>query len=134
MHRLRGFTLVELMAVLVIAAVLAFVATSTWPAYWKRTHRAAAGAALVATLSQLELRHARTGTYATDDSRSPGPTTRADGYTIFPPQVCIGVNGSLPISQCVQVMAVPHTPDPDCSFLALRSTGERIPDDPACWP
>lgn len=133
MRRTHAFTLVELMAVLVIAGVLAFVATSTWPAYWQRTRRAAAGAALVATLSQLELRHARTGTYDSDDSQAPSPMPKVDGYLIYS-QECISLDTSVPLSECVQVIATPVPPDPVCRFLMLRSTGERFPDNPACWP
>ena len=133
MRRTRAFTLVELMAVLVIAGTLAFVATSSWPSYWQRTRRAAAGAALVAALAQLELRHARTGTY---EGNSPGPTPQVDGYDILVNTAgCSSLDTNQPPpSDCVEVMAMSKSPDAACRNLILRSTGERWPHDAACWP
>jgi len=129
MHRTRAFTLLELMVVLVIAATLVSVATSTWPSYWQRTRRAAAGAALVATLAQLEVRHARTGTY---ESQGPNPALRVEGYLITA-DLCSSTD-TAQSGQCVEVMAVPTPPDPVCRFLLLRSNGQREPSNPACWP
>lgn len=133
MRRAHAFTLVELMAVLVTAGALAVVATSTRPAYWQRTRRAVAGAALGATLSQPELRHARTGTYDSGNSQPPSPMPKVDGYLIFA-QECISLDTNVPLSECGEVIASPIPPDPVCPFPMLCSTGERIPDNPACWP
>lgn len=131
MRHTRAFTLLELMTVLVIAGVLAFVATSSWPDHWQRARRAAAGAALVAAMAQLELHHARTGQYEEDESRSPGPMPRTAGYKIRS-QRCNGTG--LPLSQCVEVIAMPDRGDATCGALILRSTGEREPRNSACWP
>jgi len=135
MRRARAFTLVELMAVLVIAGTLAFVATSSWPSYWQRTRRAAAGAALVATLAQLELRHARTGTYKEDESLPPSPTPQVDGYDIKVNMGCTSLDIGPQRSDCVEVIAVANPPnDAACGYLRLLSTGERFPHIAACWP
>nr|WP_311526649.1 prepilin-type N-terminal cleavage/methylation domain-containing protein [uncultured Ralstonia sp.] len=132
MRRTRAFTLVELMAVLVIAGTLAFVASSSWPSYWQRTRRAAAGAALVATLAQLELRHARTGTY---DGGGPIPTPQVDGYEIRFNVGCTSLDIGSQSSDCVEVVAVADPPnDAACGYLRLLSTGEREPHNAACWP
>lgn len=134
MRRARAFTLVELMAVLIIAGTLAFVVTSSWPSYWQRTRRAAAGAALVAVLAQLELRHARTGTYTGDESLPPSPMPHADGYNLSVNIGCASLDTSPQPSDCVEVIAMPDHPDSACGNLLLRSTGERLPRKAACWP
>ncbi|GCB04120.1 type IV pilin protein [Ralstonia sp. SET104] len=129
MRRARAFTLMELMAVLAIAGALTFVAASNWPAYWQRKHRAAARAALVGALSQLELRHASTGTY----EGTPGPMPYVDGY-IITEQPCASRGISVPRNQCIEVVAKPGQPDKVCGNLVLRSTGEREPHNSTCWP
>ncbi|WP_426397479.1 prepilin-type N-terminal cleavage/methylation domain-containing protein [Ralstonia sp. R-29] len=135
MRRIHAYTLLELMVVVAVASALAFVAMSGWPAYRDRSRRAAAGAALVATLAQLELRHARTGTYQSPDD-SPGPTLQVDGYRIDVHADCTGIDSVRRPRQCIEIQAVPSPPTHSdaCGTLVLRSTGERLPPDPACWP
>jgi len=133
MRRIRAFTLLELMIVMAVVAVLALLAMSTWSSYWERMRRATAGAALVAVLAQMELRHARMGTFWPQslDAPMPLPMPRIDGYNIYPPTSC----GNAPNdNRCVEVIASPTRPDPLCGSLTLRSTGERSPPIPACWP
>ena len=125
----RGFTLIELMVVLVVGGVLAFAAQSAWTTYWERTRRAAGGAALVAALAQLEVRHAGTGRY----DGMPRPKLYVDGYSVRS-QPCSSVGAELPPTQCIQVIAIPEREDPACGMLVLRSTGERWPENSACWP
>lgn len=129
MRPMRGFTLLELIVVLAIAGALAIVAMSAWPAYSARARRTAAGAALVSTLAQMELRHAQTGSYETRDMSPESPVPGVDGYTIVGNQPCTPAS-----RQCAMVIAIAHHADPPCGTLTLNSTGERTPDDPACWP
>ena len=132
MRRIHAYTLLELMVVLAVASALAFVAMSGWPAYRDRSRRAAAGAALVATLAQLELRHARTGKYQPPDD-APGPKLKVDGYSIQINEDCVGIDVVRRPRQCIEIQAIPVHSDA-CGTLTLRSTGERLPPDPACWP
>ncbi|WP_428984256.1 prepilin-type N-terminal cleavage/methylation domain-containing protein [Ralstonia edaphi] len=125
----HGFTLLELMVVLVVGGVLVFAAQSAWTTYWERTRRAAGGAALVAALAQLEVRHAGTGRY----DGMPRPKLYVDGYSVRS-QPCSSVGAELPPTQCIQVIAIPEREDPACGMLVLRSTGERWPENSACWP
>ena len=120
------------MVVLIIGGVLAFAAQSTWTTYWERARRAAGGAALVAALAQLEVRHAGTGRYA-EGTSMPSPKLYVDGYSIRS-QPCSSVGAELPPTQCIQVIAIPEREDPACGMLVLRSTGERWPENSACWP
>ena len=116
MRRIHAYTLLELMVVVAVASALAFVA-------------------MVATLAQLELRHARTGTYLPPDD-SPGPTLQVDGYRIDVHADCTGIDSVRRPRQCIEIQAVPSPPSHSdaCGTLVLRSTGERLPPDPACWP
>ncbi len=132
MRRMHAYTLLELMVVLAVASALAFVAMSGWPAYRDRSRRAAAGAALVATLAQLELRHARTGSYQFPGD-VPGPQLTVEGYSIEISEGCVGIDVVRRPRQCIEIQAVPVHSD-TCGTLTLRSTGERLPADPACWP
>ncbi|ANJ71621.1 prepilin-type N-terminal cleavage/methylation domain-containing protein [Ralstonia insidiosa] len=130
-RHLRAFTLLELMVVLVVVAALAFVATSSWPAYWQRMRRAAAGAALVSAVAQLELRHARTGSFEPSTLLTPPPPLpQADGYKLYS-QPCGNDRNE---ERCVEMAAMPLHPDPLCGTLTLTTTGERRPAIPACWP
>ncbi|MGN6263152.1 MAG: type IV pilin protein [Ralstonia sp.] len=131
MRRPHGFTLLELMVVLLIAGVLALAALSAWTTYWERTRRAAALTALVAALSELEVRHARAGKY--DGLPISGPIPHVDGYRIRS-QPCPGLGTELPPTQCVEVIAIPEREDIGCGMLVLRSTGQRWPAESACWP
>lgn len=127
MRPMHAFTLLELMIVLAIAGALALVAMSAWPEYSERNRRAAARAALIATLAQTELMHAEA--HDRDDTASRIPMPRVDGYTIIGNQPC-----TLPSRHCTMAIAIPDRADPVCGTLSLNSTGEHAPHDPACWP
>ena len=69
--RVRGFTLVELMVVLVIAGILAAIAVPMYTGYVRRAHRAEAQSALLELARALEAYRSRTLSYA--DSAQSGP-------------------------------------------------------------
>ncbi|CAJ0794576.1 hypothetical protein LMG7141_02964 [Ralstonia condita] len=127
MRSMRAFTLLELMVALAMAAALALVAMSAWQAHFERNRRAAARAALVGTLAQMQLR--RAGADDQEGVMSQSRLPQVDGYTIVGNEPCLP-----PSHQCTMAIAIPHRADPVCGTLSVDSTGKRLPHDAACWP
>jgi len=119
----RGFTLIELMIVLVIIGIVASIAYPSYTRYVQKSVRTDAHAGLMQVASELERCYTRTYTYnncSNSDTFSP-----EKHYTI---EVKSTGDGYL----------LTATPNPKLNQndgcdepLTLSSSGERLPD--ACW-
>ena len=133
-----GFTMIELLTVLVLVAVLAAIAIPSYSAYVKRGQRAAAKAALQQAAQFLERNYTSSGCYnyttAAECSAQAGvpvvsPVTVAptDGgpvvYNIAQPAFAPPA-GFAP-GQYFSVTATPTSPDPDCGALTMDNTGQQ---------
>lgn len=130
--RQHGFTLVELMIVVVIVGVLAAIAYPGYRSFVLRSHRTDATTTLLRIAQNLERRYTQNNSYAgatlgtaaaTDvwgSNRSPDgyytlslPTLTADTYTIR--ATATGTQAA----------------DSACATIELKHTGERTPAQ--CW-
>jgi type IV pilus assembly protein PilE len=144
----RGFTLIELMIVLVIAGILASIAYPSYAAYVTRARRVEAQAYLMDLLQAQERhfnRHTTYLAYSADDQSEEsemhwwhGPSPADSAYE-FSARACEGYT----LQQCVLVRATPGTDrvsrsfsDPECGTLEASSLGERTASGPQrrCWP
>jgi type IV pilus assembly protein PilE len=144
-----GFSLIELLVVLVIVAVLTAAALPAYQQHVIRTRRSEAQSALLKLMMQQERFHSQHNTYiafsagvADAEARQfqwwSGASAPTSAYEIEG-KAC---DGEL-ISQCVQLIARPGTAlvdsrfhDDDCRTLTLSSTGQRSASGtaPGCWP
>lgn len=145
----RGFTLAEVLVVMVVLAMLAAIA---WPAYTghiTRTRRIEGHVALIKLMQQQESFFTANNTYIAFSSDSTGPREQrfkwysgsaaaASAYELRA-RACPGSA----IAQCVELLAIPGTArvdrtfsDADCATLTLNSAGERGASGAAsrCWP
>ncbi len=146
MKRLRGFTLIELMIVLLILTLLASLAWPGYTGYLTKTRRMEGKAALITALQQQEQHHALHHSYAAFSQEAPvegmrwwsGTTAAGSAYELDA-EACPGHA----LRDCVQLRARPGTArvdarfaDAECGTLTLRSTGEQGASGPAarCWP
>lgn len=130
-----GFTLVELMAVVVIAALLTMVAVPSYRQYVQRSHRTEAKAALLRAAANQERYYLVHKEY-TDDMRALGFGTADDAPT---------ENGRYTLSadiedgqtfEIVATVAAGMLDDTDCETFSIDSEGLRgaSPDpDERCW-
>ncbi|NVM78934.1 type IV pilus assembly protein PilE [Duganella sp. SG902] len=144
-----GFSLMELLVALVIAAILAAYVMPVYQQHIVRTRRGEAQSALLKLMMQQERFHSQHNSYIAFSAGSTdaearhfqwwsGASAPTSAYEIEG-KAC---DGEL-ISQCVQLVARPGTAlvdsrfhDDDCRMLTLTSTGQRIATGPAagCWP
>jgi len=138
-----GHTLIEVLAVLGIAAVLAAAAMQGWQNLVRRQQRAEAKAALLTVLQQQERHFSRTGRYQPFDATAPGgfswhsgPTPAQSAYAISAVP-CAGLS----LASCVTALAhpggagvKPGQGDPACGVLRLDNRGVQQADGGlACW-
>lgn len=147
--RRAGFSLIELLVVLVILAVLVAQAMPAYQQQIIRTRRGEAQSALLKLMMQQERFYSQNNTYIAFSSSSTEPEAKhfqwwsgakpASSAYELEGKAC---DGEL-IAQCVQIVATPGTAavqnsfhDEDCQILKLTSTGLRLATGPAtgCWP
>ena len=140
--RVRGFTLVELMVVLVIAGILAAIAVPMYTGYVRRAHRAEAQSALLELARALEAYRSRTLSYA-DSAQSgpPGPPkNEVFGFSKVPRDSSTTTWYELQITvadkSSFEIRAIPQgaqAGDP-CGTLILDHTGfRRATGTGDCW-
>ena len=118
----RGFTLIELMIVLVIIGIVASIAYPSYTRYVQKSVRTDAHAGLMQAASELERCYTRSYTYSDCPINNTSPE---NNYKI---EESINGDGYL----------LTATPNPKLNQndgcdepLTLSSSGERLPD--ACW-
>lgn len=143
---MRGFTLVEVMVVVVVVGILASIAYPSYQEAVRRGKRAEGRAALMQLMQQQERYYSRHNSYITfssvsmDDDETKfkwfsGDSVASSAYEISA-VACAGET----IRDCVQLVADPgstkvggHFFDPVCGKLTFTSTGIKDADDSKCW-
>ena len=135
-HRLAGFTLIELMIVLVIVAVLAGLA---WPAFTSainRSRRSDAMSALAEIMQAQERWRANKPSYKTTlvDPVLPGARTVSAGNHYALSLVDGSVSASGYKARADVRTGSPQSGDSDCQMLQVEMAGGNVIYTPAaCW-
>lgn len=149
MRRTAGFTLIELVIVLALAAILAAWTLPALQRHIARGKRVQAQAVLLQLMLQQERYYSQNNRYIAFSAASTDPDERrftwwsganaADSAYEIQGAACPGAA----IDDCVRLSALPGTRrvdtgfrDSDCGALSLDSSGQRAAAGPAqrCWP
>jgi type IV pilus assembly protein PilE len=136
MKRASGFTLVELMIVVVIVGVLMAIALPSYRDYTLRSHRADAHAALLDMAARQERFVAQnnqyTGEVAAGNGLNLGTTTSPEGYYTLSAAAC--PTGNIQICYLLTATAIgSQTADTECLNITYDSTGTKGPITANCW-
>jgi type IV pilus assembly protein PilE len=140
--RVAGFTLVELMIVIVIATILITIAVPSYQNSIRHAHRTDARTALL-DLAQREERYASTNSSYTTDPTKLGysgtfPVTVGSNY--YQLNVCVSdtlpctgtaATGSTFLLTATAINA--QTKDTECSNLYVDSRGTQTATSTTCW-
>lgn len=128
MKKQLGFTLIEVMIVVVIIGILASIAYPSYTNYVLRTNRAEGAAHIMRVLQAQERHHSQNMTYtATLSDLGIPETSETNRYRITEVAACTGTT----LARCIEVTATAARPDPVCLTMTRDSIGGRSPE--ACW-
>lgn len=129
---MRGFTLTELIVVMVVSAILAAVALPTYLGHVRKTRRAAAQDALLDAASREEqfFLNNKTYTVAIGSSGLNRSTSTEGGYYTLSVDAA---SSACPIATCYALRATPQGSQAadSCGALTLNSNGVKGPS--GCW-
>lgn len=126
--KLNGFTLIELMIVVVIIAILVTIALPSYSNYIVQSKRTEAQAEMMALAQYMERQYNASFSYPTVGnipSSLKSPSKIASHYTF----------SITSTSQDFSIQAVPTTRQKDskCGTLGLNSQGVKTPSTSGCW-
>jgi type IV pilus assembly protein PilE len=137
--RMRGVTLLELMAVVVIVGILGTLAVNSYRGYLLRTNRTEARMALLQVQAAQEKFFLQNNRYATSAELTLATTADPPG---------LGVSATTPTGKYAITLARPTTTtytatataqggqtedDAACHTLRIREDGRREPTGDGCW-
>jgi len=132
MTRQRGFTLIELMIVIVIIAILSAIAYPAYTRYVYKSRRSDAYAALNQGQAILERCYAQYFSYAPSGAACPAiPATSSEGYyQITQPAAATSTTYTLTATPIG-----PQANDTQCTSLSLNQAGTKTWTGPGshCW-
>lgn len=130
MKVVSGFTLVELMIVVVIIAILAAIALPSYKKYIVTSHRTEVQSAMLSLAQYLESKYNSSFSYPAA-SDIPASLTAPPNISTF---YTISVN-TTEGSQTYTITATPKSTQNDslCGTLTLKEDGEKTPKISGCW-
>jgi len=139
MRSISGYTLVELVVAMVIAAVLAAIAIPAYSNYVLQSHRTDAKTALLDLASLEERYFSVNNTYtavATNVGYTAFPQTVGSGYYQVSVAVTAPSTGTLATYTLTATAIGYQTKDTTCSWLSLTNAGVQTSSDTvnnSCW-
>ena len=118
-----GFSLIEVLVVLVMVAILGAVALPMYDGHVRRARRAEARAALLQAAHRLEREATATGAYPTGDLPASQASAAGGHYRILRVAPAGELDGALRFS--LQAIPLGAQTRDDCGTFTLNSTGER---------
>jgi type IV pilus assembly protein PilE len=128
-----GFTLVELMVVVLIVGVLAAIAFPSYDAYIKKARRSDGTETLLAAAQSFEVYRARTATYPNDIDLVNLGDESPDGY--YGNLTVVEPTADCPIVSCyvIEIQAQDQQADDDITAFRLSSAGVEQRFEDGAW-
>ena len=130
MKSLRGFTLIEMMVVMVLIAIFAAIAIPSYTKYIVASHRTEAQAAMLNLAQYLESKYNSSFSYPAQ--------TSLPSSLLNPPYISRYYTISLSLANTSQTYTITATPtsaqaDSTCGVLTLKEDGAKSPTTSGCW-